>query len=363
MENTSTIFFNGDFQDLGIGLDLLFFKGSTSSWKGIKLVKPGVHLLHLTDNNTNSRIGHFFNISKGEVAVVSILGKITELDKNNEIILDVSKNGNPMDFDISCYNLSKFKHDESFQNNYLFKMVNISNLPDAKYLMTLWEGLGQIKWMEFVKNGKGKVSNNDCTKIELLELNEEIYKNEENKKKYLKDNTLYNWIENELEMTLLDFNKKKALVRLDRIGIKRTEDYLDKSWIIDSLWGGDLNKVNNEIKFSFIMASVINNQGCYDQWKKIIHILLQSQRCIESNQKLFLKFLTEFKAQVEIIFSMDEMEVDDELIKIQDIIDDIHEFQLDIDFMGLSGHTIQFQLAEILQIIKSKGGIEVTQCL
>lgn len=96
--------------------------------------------------------------------------------------------------------------------------------------------------------------------------------------------------EPELLLSGLDFttSDKRQLVRLDRTGPARTADFLDKTWLVRAVWGGErgdgdaAGRAVAECKFAFLGAAVVNNTGCFGHFVRVVHLLLHSDGLLQT---------------------------------------------------------------------------------
>lgn len=266
-----------------LGIDLYFFQnkdGDDGDIKGIRNISKGIHVLHLTNHEINSRVGKIINVEENNVYQVQFLTKIVD----EEIKIGE-------DYEIEINKISEYDY-EKLDLASAFKMVNYTLLYEKinSKDFVRWEDFKfDLSLFKFIKNGSGIIRTEDCSSVELKKLREEIVKDNNhqggiNANRFTKT-MLDNWDSNELVLTELEFSKrdKRQLVRMERVGSDRTADFLDKSWFVEERWGSGCGVVAAavaELKFALLAAAVVNNAACAGHFSRLAHVLLGSARLL-----------------------------------------------------------------------------------
>lgn len=273
----SLIFGNLDDSKYQIGIDLFFFKvNSYDTFKGIKLIEPGAHLVHVTDLENNVRIGQFITINPESLYILNL----TVLDSDTG------------EFTLNIHSVEREHWGASGFNEGVYVCQMTTYKKGDNYL------LDGIPYTRYIANSQGLVSSSDPSASESVKLDEEIMKRQDQKSRSDLQRGLDKLNESQLNLTVIRMNDKKTFRRPN--SMTPTEDYLDRGWLIESKFG-DLVRFIDEFRFSFVMMMIMNNYGCYIQWKILIDLFLRSKSLLESYPNESLAFCAELKKQLKVI--------------------------------------------------------------
>lgn len=108
--------------------------------------------------------------------------------------------------------------------------------------------------------------------------------------------------EDETELKLLPINLKQTWPD-GAIGRERTEKAQDRSWALANFVDGkcdhDPSELLGELQFCFVMVLTLNNNSCYEQWRRLIDLVLTCRKAALNEPSFFVKFINAVQVQCE----------------------------------------------------------------
>jgi A1 cistron-splicing factor AAR2 len=107
----------------------------------------------------------------------------------------------------------------------------------------------------------------------------------------------------ERELRFLPIDLRKTW-REGAIGRERTEAAKDRSWALDNLIATHCSdaaemEVIGEMQVCFLMALILGNHSCLEQWKRILELLLTCQAAVTTRPRLFKEVMWTLKLQLQ----------------------------------------------------------------
>ncbi|KAI0463395.1 hypothetical protein LJB42_003422 [Komagataella kurtzmanii] len=283
-----------------VGIDGNFFSSENSPFqlKGIKLVEPGIHFIHLEDLNLNLRSGIWINGKDDHTIVIDIKDGISDLSvfivnhMTREMIVKPSSDPEDVDYSIEIGKIL-----DTMSENFPL-MVNYSSL-NTKH--PHWESL--TKYISFprildVLQGNNwftfPISTLDASKQENEYLIDKLSKTSMEKNP---DRIIQSLRKDDYQMifSTIEFNKT---ARPNATPSQLTQDSVDKSWFVETKL---LPGLLLEFQLSFLLFMILNNASAASHWVNIIKIMLNCDTLVEINKNLFIEFFDCLSIQLKII--------------------------------------------------------------
>ncbi|KAG7692311.1 hypothetical protein KL930_004945 [Ogataea haglerorum] len=303
-------------EGLSFGIDFFFFDFSNEvSFQGIKQVTNGVHLVHLTNQLSNTRTAKFVKCQDREVISIDVV--------EGELTVE----------SISVENQLVFGRGRTFQFEALLPyMVNYSNIENNKWpQFGLHLDYSQIVSVESDWTSE-LVTTSDSSTAELLELRKviEFDMNRQNG-----------------ELRLTQTNPKAVLkaVKLDLSKYSR-----DKSDYFTALFTTD--RFTNEHNFCFVGLLVLNNFCCLEQWYSLTMLALECVDLVAEQAAFFERFIENLQSQLEQIASHTE-----EFVKVSRLKTSLKVF---LTNMEVFPYSVQFRYASLLRFIETQFSLSIT---
>lgn len=349
-----------------MGIDTQFFN-INNIFRGIKLIPPGIHLFHYSippgDESPQSN-----GIPSEAISSSSRFGIWLDCKDNDVLILR-------WDDESERLNIIDPNKDEE-QLNYSKCLGSIGDI--YPFMVSYPEN--SLKWFNFLINYidfeviqefvpcdndmySGDITSMMPSKEENMVLLDALQKVNPGTLSSLEDQT-----DKELKYTIIQFKISKENTE----SVKEvTENYLDKSWYLNQLYGNDIELMLGELQLSFINFVILGNFCSGLQWLNIIRLILMSRKFIKSSQKVALDFLTVFQHHLEQLpkeYLIDDLALNN-LLDLQKYILVLENFARDIfpkDTWDLNGCCGKMKLSgfikekwqRILNINKSKFNID-----
>ena len=248
-------------------LDAMAFS-STASFRGIKYLKPGLHLFTygLDKSELGMRTGFFFKAKPGDVLAL-------KWDKNTEqlVRLEERVEGHALEERLLSLHpyLTTFRSEsEDIQTSWTDLTSHIT--PDIlnRILPASWTFTSQTP------------STSDASADQL-------------------SNLPSSRSEEKLNFTPVD---PKRTFNPNAIGRDRTDQILDKSYYLESLLQNlpDELSILGELQLSFLTVLYMNNFSGFETWKNIFTIFCGCSSALRPRERLFREFLTVSRQQFEV---------------------------------------------------------------
>lgn len=350
-----------------MGIDTQFFN-INNIFRGIKLIPAGIHLFHysIPPNNENqqssvplseaimsssSRFGIWFDCKDNDVLILRWDDASERLS-----IIDPKKDEEELNYS-RCLSIigDIYPFMVSYPENALKWFNSLINYIDFEVIQ------------EFVPCDNdmysGDITSMMPSKEENMVLIDALEKANPKALSSLEDQT-----DKELKYTIIQFKiNKENTESVEEV----TENYLDKSWYLNQLYGNDIELMLGELQLSFINFVILGNFCSGLQWLNILRLILMSKKFIKSSQKVALDFLTIFQNHLEQLpkeYLIDDLALNN-LLDLQKYILIIENFARDIfpqDSWDLNGCCGKMKLSgfikekwqRILDINKSKFNID-----
>ncbi|KAG7927586.1 hypothetical protein KL925_001944 [Ogataea polymorpha] len=303
-------------EGLSFGIDFFFFDSSHEvSFRGIKQVTNGVHLVHLTNQLSNTRTAKFVKCQDREVISIDVV--------DGELTIE----------SVSVENQLVFGKGQIFQFEALLPyMVNYSNFEINK-----WPQFGlHLEYSQIVGVESDwtsdLVTTSDSSTVELLELRKiiEFDMNKQNG-----------------ELRLTQTNPK---VVLKQVKLDLSKYCRDKSDFFNALF--TTHKFTNEHNFCFVGLLVLNNFCCLEQWYSLTNLALECVDLVAEQTAFFERFIESLQSQLELIASHTE-----ELVKLSRLKASLKVFLTNMETFPYS---VQFRYASLLRFIETQFHLPVT---
>jgi A1 cistron-splicing factor AAR2 len=107
-------------------------------------------------------------------------------------------------------------------------------------------------------------------------------------------------IQQEKELQFLPIDLKNTW-RIGATGRERTEGARDRSWALGELQRQCTDKLEilGELELSFLMALILGNFSCLEQWKRILSLIFTCKRAVEQQPELFIEAIRTLKVQLQ----------------------------------------------------------------
>lgn len=259
-----------------IGVDTQFFT-VTNFLKGIKNIPPGLHLVHYSESvetGSSIRYGWWIQFEEGEVKTIKWHEDDAEIVSELRLGSDF---GDAYQFMVDC---PEDHH----------KWHRLSNFVDSEALE------------EYIPTDPNGVSTATPLKEENMVLLDIL-----SRKQPL--DAFEDQTSKELRYTIVERSKRRSL---EQTVAQVTEDALDRSWYMSSLFAHDVDLFLAELQIAFIHFIVLGNLSSYSQWMSLLQLVLKSKSFVLGNAKFSENFLKVFLAQIETIpseYLMDTLEV------------------------------------------------------
>ena len=107
----------------------------------------------------------------------------------------------------------------------------------------------------------------------------------------------------ERELSFLPIDLRRTW-REGAVGRERTEAAKDRSWALENLIAthcpdGEETYVVGEMQVCFLMALILGNHSCLEQWKRILGLVLTCQSATRTRPRLFREVLKTLKLQLQ----------------------------------------------------------------
>ncbi|ODV86235.1 hypothetical protein CANARDRAFT_27486 [[Candida] arabinofermentans NRRL YB-2248] len=401
-------------QNLELGIDNLFFTSnshqttSPATVKGLKNVPCGLHLIHITNTLINTRAGVFIDCEPGYIYILEcngegelcLTGVISstqrviiwhlseeELHSNHLatvlILDDISRSGGGMVLTQSLpYMVDYTKQSQSLEKQYWSKLVD--SIVDVQTYIPNGTVLIRDKFV-----CSGLISTSQSSLLEVEQLNDVLLKSAKARTNGSHENDKFYSMLNHDELMkeylkLTRITYKKIIPQGEMTPQERSQKYLDKTWFIlqqypeisaDVPNDVGLRKLLSEFKFCFIIALIMNNWCCLEQYYAMIKLIFNSMSFISRFPKFTVRFIRVLKEQLEIVFGnmatsqtakiveLTDDDADngdddgDQFIKVSKVIKIIKEFIKDID--SVTDYTVLFELNSLIAFINDKFDIKL----
>lgn len=92
--------------------------------------------------------------------------------------------------------------------------------------------------------------------------------------------------------------------RAGATGRERTDAAQDRSWALGELIeqscsGGRADEVVGELQFCFLMTLTLNNWSCFEQWKRLLALLLTCRAAVATRPELFVDAIAALRLQLQ----------------------------------------------------------------
>lgn len=271
-----------------VGIDTKFFN-INQLLKGIKLIPDGLHFVHYSIPSTSSP----------ETALESSIRYGFWIHCDNDVIV-LRWNVGTENFDIITEN------DPEEALNY---SKYVSDLGEVYPYTVLYPG-NEANWKELIKYIDMEVVQeffpfqNDHYSQEINTITPSKEENmvlmDQLQQRSAKLDTL-DQSESELKYTIIQFMMNRKKPEEPKAVESISNDFLDKSWYLDQLYGNDLDLLLGELQLSFIAFIILGNFCSGMQWLNIIKLLLMSKGFMTSSLSFNLKFLTVFDLQLQVL--------------------------------------------------------------
>lgn len=349
-----------------MGIDTQFFN-INNIFRGIKLIPAGIHLFHYSIPPDNENQQSSEPPSEAIVSSSSRFGIWLDC-KDNVLILrwdDASERLSIIDPKKDEEELNYSRCLNSIGEIYPFMVSYPENA--LKWFNSLINYIDFEVIQEFVPCDNdmysGDITSMMPSKEENMVLIDALEKVNPKALSSLEDQT-----DKELKYTIMQFKiNKENTESVEEV----TENYLDKSWYLNQLYGNDIELMLGELQLSFINFVILGNFCSGLQWLNIIRLILMSKKFIKSSQKVALDFLTIFQNHLEQLpkeYLIDDLALNN-LLDLQKYILILENFARDIfpkDSWDLNGCCGKMKLSgfikekwqRILDINKSKFNID-----
>ncbi|KAG7841772.1 hypothetical protein KL942_001651 [Ogataea angusta] len=301
---------------LSFGIDFFFFDSSNEvSFRGIKQVTNGVHLVHLTNQLSNTRTAKFVRCQDREVISIDVV--------EGELTVE----------SVSVENQLVFGKGQTFQFEALLPyMVNYSNFKNNEWpQFGLHLDYSQIVGVESDWTSE-LVTTSDSSTAELVELRKVIEF----------DMSKQN---GELRLTQTDPKVVLKSVKLDLSKYSR-----DKSDYFNALF--TTHRFTNEHNFCFVGLLVLNNYCCLEQWYSLTNLALECVDLVVEQTAFFERFIESLQSQLEQIASHTE-----EFVKVSRLKTSLKVFLTNMEAFPYS---VQFKYASLLRFTETQFGLSIT---
>lgn len=269
-----------------MGIDSQFFLVS-QLLRGIKSIPSGIHLFHYSvpTEGLSLRYGYWFDCIEGDLFVVRwdqddeklIMNNPREATDKHEL-LNHSKVADQLG-DI----YSRLIEYPENANNWF---GNLANYIDFEILMEFlpYKGSNEIYVEE--------INTMMPSKEENLILADTLLKKDPNTK--IEDQS-----NNELKYTIIEFmkNRHQKEQKVETI----TQEYLDKSWYLEELFGHDHELLFGELQLAFLNFVILGSFCSGLQWLNLLKLLQSCDGFIKRNQTFALNFLKIFESQLNLL--------------------------------------------------------------
>lgn len=250
-----------------MGIDTQFIS-VTNYLKGLRKIPPGLHLLHCSDSletGSSIRFGRWITCDEGQILRVSWDEEGTRLATEESV---------PQDFgDI-----------------YQF-MVDYPESEQRWKLLTRF--IDQEVLEEYLPEGLTSISTATPSREENMVLLDILLR----KQPILafEDQT-----HKELTYTIIE-RKMRRETDASRSEVHVTEDALDRSWQVESLFGSDPELLLGELQLSFVHFIVLGNLSSYTQWMNLLWLVLKSRRFLSGLEPFTQSFIGALVLQLEVL--------------------------------------------------------------
>lgn len=245
-----------------VGIDTQF-ASSGALLRGFKLIPSGVHLFHYSRNDI--RYGTWFECTDGDIYFARWV-------QEDEEVKFVNLKTEPL-------NLSKSL--DTIGETYGMMM----EYPESSRTWSQLTGYMDSEILQIFLPGSLEVSTSTSSFEETMVLNEALNAGDKNVHTERNDYIKY---------TVVQFKKNRS------DGINNiTQDYLDKTWYLEELYGDDTDLVLAELQLAFVNFIVLANFCSGYQWVQLIKLVLMSPKWIGRRLSWFVKFLQLLAAQLE----------------------------------------------------------------
>lgn len=319
----NNIDFGGLLKGCTLGIDLLFFNVNDLV-KGIKLITPGLHLLHYslnlkaaeeykaTNNTLNFtdevRYGYWFDSKENDVLIVQWnddlkrLEFVHMLDETEQ--LNVTKCLNELG---NLYPMMITYPENGNDWSHLTNFLNFDIVED--YISCLQPGIT----VELCSSSASYEEN-----LEDIEIT--------NQRVPLNSKNLIN--HDELRYTVIDLRKSAK----DRDMNKVTNSFLNKTWYLREIYNGNKYLILAEVQLTFLNFILLGNFSSCLQWLKLLKLLLMCSSLLKTEMQYSFDFLKAFRSQLRVLpeeYLLDK-NFDNNVIDVKSYTEIIENFNSDI---------------------------------
>lgn len=278
-----------------IGIDTQFFN-INQIFRGIKLIPTGIHLFHYSVPSESRKTKDDKFTSEEIMSSSSRYGFWFECKDNDVLILrwdETSERLNIIDPQKEEEQLNYSKCLTSIGDIYSMMVCYPEN--EQAWFKNLTNYIDFELIQEFVPSYNDMYSDEITSmmpsKEENMVLLDALEKANPQALSSFEDQT-----NKELRYTIIQFKINKEKTETVR---ERTENYLDKSWYLNQLYGNDIELMLGELQLSFINFVILGNFCSGLQWLNILRLILMSTKFMISRQRVSLNFLTTFQHHLE----------------------------------------------------------------
>lgn len=286
-----------DTQHWLVGIDTKFFS-INQLLRGIKLIPNGIHLIHYSLPTTNS--------SSPETALETSIRYGHWIQFDNEVIV-LNWNSDSERFEIidsqnEAESLNYSKYTADLGSIYPYTIAYPENESQWSQLV-LFVDMEVIQ--EFVSYSNEHFSEEINTvtpsKEENMILLEQLQKGELQRQheQQIPPGSLLETAESELKYTIIQFMAKRDRKDEPTSVEEISNDYLDKSWYLEQLYGNDPELLLGELQVCFILFIILGNFCSGLHWLNIIKLVLMSKSFMNSTKSFTLNFLTVLEKQLQ----------------------------------------------------------------
>ncbi|QIW95757.1 hypothetical protein AMS68_001275 [Peltaster fructicola] len=101
------------------------------------------------------------------------------------------------------------------------------------------------------------------------------------------------------ELGLLPIDLKQTW-REGATGRERTDAAMDRSWALDHIISmtDTVDELIGELQFCFLMTLTLNNWSCFEQWKRILTLVLTCKAAVHSRVDFYVRFIAALRLQL-----------------------------------------------------------------
>lgn len=282
-----------------VGIDTKFFN-INQLLKGIKLIPNGIHFIHYslpsqTTGSTTSALETSIRYGRWIECCDHLIVFVWDSEAEKFDILDGKSEQESLNYS---------KHTMDVGDVYPFTIPYPEN-------EDLWKSICNYVDIEviqeFIPYNSEHYSNEINTitpsKEENMVLMEKLLQHQANRSNGSMD--VQDQSHDELRYTIIQFLANRDTDKLPTkspVPVEQiSNDYLDKSWYINKLYGHDFELLLGELQVAFTLFIILGNFCSGLQWINILKLLLMGKSFMNSNKSFSLNFLKAFEAQLQVL--------------------------------------------------------------